>query len=103
METDHLDVYADWFYLRGQKNDLKDLSLRCAVKCPYRKEACYVHGSMYSLLRQHDHAVVWFKRALAIDPQYTATLILLGNEYLELKKPKEAAASYLTAAGMARL
>lgn len=54
-------------------------------------------GNLFSLLQHHEQAITWFRRALTIDPNYEAAFVVSGNEYLELKFPNEAIASYSAA------
>lgn len=91
------DIYSDFLYLHSKIEDLKIFSKYMVDNRVWTKECCYVVGNLYSLLHQHELAIVWLKRALIIDPAYESALIVLGNEYIELKAPKDAIAAYSAA------
>lgn len=52
---------------------------------------------------QHEKAVVYFQRALKLNPQYTSAWTLMGHEYMELKNPSAAIESYRKAIGQSVL
>ena len=91
------DMYSDYLYVHSKKEELKDFGKICAQVIGWTKESCYVIGNLFSLLKQHEQAITWFRRSLMIDPNYEAAYIVSGNEYLELKSPNEAIISFLTA------
>lgn len=87
-------------FVHAKKDELKIFANKCSIQQGWTKEACYVNGNLYSILQKHDIALAWFKRALIIDPRYDSALVLLGNEYLELKSPNEAILAYAKAASI---
>lgn len=91
------DIYSDFLYLHSKVDDLKIFSKYMVASRAWTKECCYVVGNLYSLLRQHEIAIIWLKRALIIDPTYEPAFIVLGNEYIELKAPNDAIAAYSAA------
>ena len=75
----------------------------------YRTETCCVIGNYYSLRfeqilmflnstmisrSQHEKAVVYFQRALKLNPGYLSALTLMGHEYMEMKNTHAAIQSY---------
>ena len=56
-------------------------------------------GNFYSLLGDHDKAVVYFKRAVRLNKKDHTAWILLGHEYLELKNHSMAIEAYTRALG----
>lgn len=96
------DIYSDYLYIHSKKEELKDFGKVCAQIIGWTKESCYVIGNLFSLLKQHEQAITWFRRSLMIDPNYEAAYIVSGNEYLELKSPNEAITSFLTAISKAK-
>ena len=60
----------------------------------YRTETCCVIGNYYSLRSQHEKAVVYFQRALKLNPGYLSALTLMGHEYMEMKNTNAAIQSY---------
>lgn len=91
------DVYSDSLYMNAKTNDLINFAKEVVAKRSWTKESCYVIGNLYSSLRQHENSIKWLKRALIIDPYYEVALIVAGNEYIELKCPKDAIDAYSTA------
>jgi anaphase-promoting complex subunit 8 len=91
------DIYSDFLFVTSQKEKLKIFADEISNTKSWTKESCYVIGNLYSLMQQHHKALTWFKRALMIDPEYEAALIISGNEYLELKSPSDAIFSYTAA------
>ena len=91
------DVYSDYLYVNAKRDELKKFCKEITDTRGWTKEACYVIGNLFSLLHQHEKAILWMRRALIIDPEYEAALIILGNEYIELKLPKDAITAYSAA------
>ena len=59
----------------------------------------WIVGNFYSLLGDHDKAVVYFKRAVRLNKKDHTAWILLGHEYLELKNHSMAIEAYTRALG----
>jgi len=91
------DIYSDFLYLNSKVDELKNFAKYIAATRGWTKECCYVVGNMYSLLHQHELSILWLKRALIIDPNYESALIVLGNEYINLKAPTDAISAYSAA------
>lgn len=91
------DIYSDFLYLNSKVDDLKNFAKYMTKTRGWTKECCYVVGNMYSLLNQHDSSILWLKRALIIDPKYESALIVLGNEYINIKSPNDAINAYSAA------
>lgn len=56
-------------------------------------------GNYYSLRADHQKAVMYFHRALKINPQYLSAWTLLGHEFMEMKNTNGAIHSYRQAIG----
>jgi len=56
-------------------------------------------GNYYSLRRDHEKAIVYFRRALKLDRGYLSAWTLMGHEYVEIKNTNAAIASYRRAVG----
>lgn len=56
-------------------------------------------GNYYSLRRDHEKAIVYFRRALKLDRGYLSAWTLMGHEYIEIKNTNAAIASYRRAVG----
>lgn len=56
-------------------------------------------GNYYSLRREHEKAILYFRRALKLDRAYLSAWTLMGHEYVEIKNTNAAIASYRRAVG----
>ena len=56
-------------------------------------------GNYYSLRSQHEKAVLYFQRALKLNPNYLSAWTLMGHEYMELKNTPAAIQAYRHAIG----
>lgn len=64
--------------------------------------AC-VAGNYYSLRSQHEKAILYFQRALKLNPHYLSAWTLMGHEYMEMKNTSAAIQAYRQAIGTWRL
>lgn len=60
----------------------------------YRPETCCVIGNYYSIRGEHQKAILYFQRALKLNPKYLSAWTLMGHEYMELKNTNAAIQSY---------
>jgi len=91
---DNLDTYSNLLYVKEQRVELAHLAHRTNMVDKYRTETCCVIGNYYSLRSQHEKAVVYFQRALKLNPGYLSALTLMGHEYMEMKNTHAAIQSY---------
>lgn len=91
---DHLDVYSNILYVLNERPKLAFLAHLCSSVDKFRPESCVVIGNYYSLLSQHEKAVQYFRRALALDRSCLSAWTLMGHEYVELKNTHAAIESY---------
>lgn len=63
------------------------------------KKSTSLLGNYYSLRADHQKAVMYFHRALKMNPQYLAAWTLLGHEFMEMKNTNGAIHSYRQAIG----
>ena len=89
-----MDVYSNILYVKEENVPLTVLARRLADEDPYRPETCCVIGNYYSFRGQHDKAVMYFQRALKLDPNFLAAWTLMGHEFVELKNPPAAIEAY---------
>lgn len=64
-----------------------------------RQKKEYLLGNYYSLRSDHQKAVMYFHRALKMNPQYLSAWTLLGHEFMEMKNTNGAIHSYRQAIG----
>lgn len=55
---------------------------------------CAIIGNYYSLKRNHEKAVLYFQRALKLNPDFTSAWTLMGHEYVELRNASAAVHCY---------
>ena len=67
---DNLDTYSNLLYVKEQWVELAHLAHKTNMIDKYRTETCCVIGNYYSLRSQHEKAVVYFQRALKLNPGY---------------------------------
>ena len=68
----------------------------------FRPETNCILGNYYSLISEHEKAVLHFRRALTLDRSYQAAWTLMGHEYIELKNTQAAIESYRRAVDINR-
>ncbi|KAF3770675.1 TPR-like protein [Cryphonectria parasitica EP155] len=91
---DHLDIYSNILFVLNERPKLAFLAHLCSSVDKFRPETCVVVGNYYSLLSQHEKAVQYFRRALALDRSCLSAWTLMGHEYVELKNTHAAIESY---------
>ena len=96
---DNLDTYSNLLYVKEQRVELAYLAHKTAQIDKYRTETCCVIGNYYSLRSLHEKAVLYFQRALKLNPSYLSAWTLMGHEFIELKNTNAAIQSYRHAIG----
>ncbi|KAJ8867622.1 hypothetical protein PR048_031425 [Dryococelus australis] len=99
---DNLDTYSNLLYVRELRLELAHLAHHVSQVDKYRVETCCVIGNYYSLRTEHQKAVLYFQRALKLNPQYTSAWTLMGHEYMEMKNTNAAILSYRQAIEVSR-
>lgn len=91
---DNMDIYSNLLYVREMRVELSNLAhITCDID-KYRIETCCVIGNFYSLRAQHEKAVLYFQRALRLNPNYLSAWTLMGHEYMEMKNTNFAIQAY---------
>lgn len=99
---DSLDIYSNILYVLNERPKLAFLAHLCSSVDKFRPETCVIVGNYYSLLSQHEKAVQYFRRALALDRSCLSAWTLMGHEYVELKNTHAAIESYRRAVDINR-
>ncbi|CAH0556433.1 unnamed protein product [Brassicogethes aeneus] len=94
---DNLDTYSNLLYVQEMKTQLADLAHKVVIIDKYRVETCCVIGNYYSLRSDHPNAVLYFRRALKLNPQFLSAWTLIGHEFMEMKNTNAAIQSYRNA------
>ncbi|XP_044008744.1 cell division cycle protein 23 homolog [Aphidius gifuensis] len=91
---DNMDTYSNLLYVKEMRVELAYLAHQATAIDKYRLETCCIVGNYYSLRADHQKAVMYFHRALKLNPQYLSAWTLLGHEFMELKNINGAIHSY---------
>jgi anaphase-promoting complex subunit 8 len=99
---DALDSYSNCLYVLESRPRLAFLAHLASQTDKFRPETCCVIGNYYSLLSEHEKAVVYFRRALTLDRNFLSAWTLMGHEYVEMKNSHAALESYRRAVDVNR-
>jgi anaphase-promoting complex subunit 8 len=99
---DALDSYSNCLYVLESRPRLAFLAHLASQTDKFRPETCCVIGNYYSLLSEHEKAVVYFRRALTLDRNFLTAWTLMGHEYVEMKNSHAALESYRRAVDVNR-
>lgn len=99
---DEMDVYSNALYVSQRRYELASLAHSSNDIEPFRYETCFCLANFYSLRAQHDKAATYFSRALKLDPTNVSAWILMGHEFMEMKKTEDAIKAYRSAINLDR-
>ncbi|KAK4046940.1 Anaphase-promoting complex subunit 8 [Microbotryomycetes sp. JL201] len=99
---EEIDVYSNILYVSEKRAELAALAQEYVKVDRSRPEVCCLIGNYYSLRREHEKAIVYFRRALKLDRSYLSAWTLMGHEYVEIKNTNAAIASYRRAVDVNR-
>ncbi|CRL01320.1 CLUMA_CG014394, isoform A [Clunio marinus] len=101
LESVHLVpfLWSAWIELAPliqdeQKTEMAHLAHKAVEINKYRPETCCVIGNYYSIRGEHQKAILYFQRALKLNPKYLSAWTLMGHEFMELKNTNAAIQSY---------
>ena len=89
-----VDTLSNILYVRGEAARLSALAQEVFALDRYSPQACCVVGNFFSARREHERAVLSFRRALRLDPFFLGAWTLMGHEYVELKNTAAAVECY---------
>lgn len=87
-------MYSNLLFVREQKTEMAHLAHKAVEINKYRPETCCVIGNYYSIRGEHQKAILYFQRALKLNPKYLSAWTLMGHEFMELKNTNAAIQSY---------
>lgn len=99
---DGLDIYSNLLYVLPHRPKLANLAASASDTDKFRPETNCILGNYYSLISEHEKAVLHFRRALTLDRNFQAAWTLMGHEYIELKNTQAAIESYRRAVDINR-
>nr|POE65609.1 anaphase-promoting complex subunit 8 [Quercus suber] len=91
---DGMEVYSNLLYVIPHRPKLATLASLASTTDKFRPETNCILGNYYSLISEHEKAVLHFRRALTLDRNFQAAWTLMGHEYIELKNTQAAIESY---------
>jgi len=89
-----MDVYSNLLFVRKSSKELSKLAYDMEKVAPFTAEANACIANSYSSREQHTKAIVYFTRALRINPDCSNSWTLIGQEYLEMKSIEKALQAY---------
>ena len=89
-----MDTYSNILFVYGERAALSSLAHQAHATDKYRVQTCCIVGNYYSMRGSHERAIVYFQRALLLDPAYLSAWTLMGHEYVELRNTNMAIESY---------
>lgn len=98
----HLDHYSNILYVLSLRPALSFLAHLATSTDRFRPETCVIVGNYYSLVSEHEKAVMYFRRALTLDRSFLSAWTLMGHEYVEMKNTHAAIESYRRAVDVNR-
>lgn len=102
FRLDDMDAYSNALYVSQRRYELASLAHLSNEIEPFRYETCFCLANFYSLRGQHDKAATYFSRALKFDPTNVSAWILMGHEFMEMKKTEDAIKAYRSAINLDR-
>lgn len=99
---DGMDIYSNLLYVLPNRPKLATLAATASDTDKFRPETNCILGNYYSLLSEHEKAVLHFRRALTLDRNFQPAWTLMGHEYIELKNTQAAIESYRRAVDINR-
>jgi tetratricopeptide (TPR) repeat protein len=89
-----MDIYSNILYVKGETARLATLAHELFSLDRFTPQTCCVVGNYFSSRREHEKAVVYFRRCLRLNPQFLSAWTLMGHEYVELKNTAAAIECY---------
>ncbi|OIR56413.1 MAG: anaphase-promoting complex subunit Apc8/Cdc23 [Amphiamblys sp. WSBS2006] len=84
FRLDHVDTLSNILFILGDIHALTLLANRVTSVDRFRPESCVALGNCNSLRGNHEEAILFFRRALKLDPAHSTAWTLMGHEYIEL-------------------
>ncbi|GAA5934710.1 hypothetical protein JCM1841_001784 [Sporobolomyces salmonicolor] len=100
--VEDIDIFSNILYVSEKRAELATLAQEYTKMDRLRPEVCCLVGNYYSLRRDHEKAILYFRRALKLDRGYLSAWTLMGHEYIEIKNTNAAIASYRRAVDVNR-
>eukprot|EP00440_Ansanella_granifera_P027522 gb/GFBE01029896.1/.p1 GENE.gb/GFBE01029896.1/~~gb/GFBE01029896.1/.p1 ORF type:complete len:796 (+),score=111.86 gb/GFBE01029896.1/:1-2388(+) len=92
-----LEYYSTALWHLRKDVDLGRLAQQCLQWDRLKPQVWCVVGNCFSLQKEHDVAIKFFKRAIQVDPNFTYAYTLCGHEFVASEKFDKAVSMYETA------
>lgn len=92
--VDAMDVYSNLLFNRRLRKELAKLAYEIEKVDPFTSEANCCIANSFSSREQHTKAIVYFTRALRLNPDHSIPWALIGHEYLEVTSIEKAIQAY---------
>ncbi|EMR09109.1 hypothetical protein PNEG_02453 [Pneumocystis murina B123] len=99
---DDMDIYSNILFVMSKRSKLGFLAQIASATDKFRPETCCIIGNYYSLLSEHEKAVIYFRRALKLNRNWLSAWTLMGHEYVEMKNTHAAIEAYRRAVDVNR-
>jgi anaphase-promoting complex subunit 8 len=99
---DGMEIYSNLLYVLPSRPKLAALAATASETDKFRPETNCILGNYYSLISEHEKAVLHFRRALTLDRNFQSAWTLMGHEYIELKNTQAAIEAYRRAVDINR-
>ena len=92
LET--MDIFSNILYIKDDRPALRYLAHHTFAIDKFNPIACCVIGNFYALSGENNRAILFYLRALRLEPTYIDAWTLVGHEYIQLKDAHHAIAAY---------
>jgi tetratricopeptide (TPR) repeat protein len=93
-------LYSSALWHLGRSAELSGLAMRCVGFDAGQAEAWIVVGNVFSLVKEHEIALKFFRRALQLSPYHPYAATLSAHEYMAVDDFDRAQVGYRLALGM---
>lgn len=94
FRLDSMDIFSNILYIKDDRAALRHLAHHAFKVDKYNPITCCVVGNFYALSGEHTRAILFYLRALKLDPSYIDAWTLVGHEYIQLKDAHHAITAY---------
>lgn len=92
--VDSMENFSNLLFVKKHKKELAKLAYDIERVDPFTPEANSCIANSFSAREQHTKAIIYFTRALRLNPDHLNSWTLIGHEYLEMKSFEKALQAY---------
>ncbi|CAN3352857.1 anaphase-promoting complex subunit Cdc23p [Diutina catenulata] len=94
LRLDEIDTYSNMLFVMENRSKLSYLAQYVSQIDKFRPETCCVVANYHSMKGEHEKAIMYFQRALALNKNCISAWTLMGHEFVEVKNSHAAIESY---------